>query len=109
MKVPNRENAQIPKDKLADYLLNPEHPDGKSKARFFIQMGFDKNALSDALLKHVRESEVFETKTTPYGIKYVVEGKLKNPSGQQFNLLSVWIILDGDKIPKLITAYPSKK
>ena len=109
MKVPNRENAQIPKDKVADYLLNPEHPDGKSKARFFFQMGFDEDSLAAALLKHVWEKEIFETKTTPYGIKYVVEGKLISPTGRQFNLLSVWIIIDGEKKPKLVTAYPSKK
>lgn len=109
MKVPNFENAQIPSGKVEDYLLNLDHPDGSSKARLLIKMGFDENSLLATLLNHIRENEVIETKATPYGIKYIVEGLLKSPLGRQFNLRSVWIIPNGEKNPKLITAHPSKK
>ena len=34
-KLPHPERAVVPIDKLLDYCLNPEHPDGKHKARVF--------------------------------------------------------------------------
>lgn len=48
MKVPNFEKAFVPESKLAEYLLNPDHPDGGPKARFFMQVGFDADTLSTA-------------------------------------------------------------
>ena len=35
MKLPNPENAIVDRQKLAGYCLNPNHPDGKHKARVF--------------------------------------------------------------------------
>lgn len=35
MKLPNRECAIVEIDKIAGYCLNPEHPEGKHKARVF--------------------------------------------------------------------------
>lgn len=35
MKLPNAENAVIDIAKLRDYSLNPNHPEGKHKARVF--------------------------------------------------------------------------
>ena len=34
-KLPHPERVIVPIDKLLDYCLNPEHPDGKHKARVF--------------------------------------------------------------------------
>jgi hypothetical protein len=38
--VPNRDRAVIAPEKLRDYLLNPEHRRGGSKARVLLAMGF---------------------------------------------------------------------
>ena len=35
MLIPNAENAVVDIRKLRDYCLNPEHDDGKHKARLF--------------------------------------------------------------------------
>jgi len=35
MKLPNGENAEISRQKLIGYCLNPEHSSGKQKARVF--------------------------------------------------------------------------
>ena len=35
MKLPNREYAIVEIDKIVDYCLNLEHPEGKHKARVF--------------------------------------------------------------------------
>jgi hypothetical protein len=37
MKLPNAENAVIDIAKLRDYCLNPNHPEGKHKARAFLE------------------------------------------------------------------------
>lgn len=34
-KLPNFEKAVIPIEKLEEYVLNPDHPDGQHKARVF--------------------------------------------------------------------------
>ena len=40
MKLPNAEQAIVERAKIADYLLDPAHPYGASKAHFFTQFGF---------------------------------------------------------------------
>lgn len=32
--------AHIPTDKLRDYLLSPEHPDGRAKAAYLARLGY---------------------------------------------------------------------
>jgi hypothetical protein len=60
----------VPKQKVTHYLLNPAHPAGGSKARFFLRFGFsvcEWHRLADALLLHARENEVTELEKTPHG------------------------------------------
>lgn len=40
MKLPHVESAVVPERKITHYLLNPAHPAGGSKARFFLRHGF---------------------------------------------------------------------
>ena len=40
MKLLNLEHLIVEREKIVDYLLNPSHPYGASKARFFIEFGF---------------------------------------------------------------------
>lgn len=40
MKLPNAELAVVPERKATQYLLNPAHPAGGSKAWFFLRFGF---------------------------------------------------------------------
>ena len=40
MKLPNADKAVVEREKIVDYLLNPGHRYGASKARFFAQFGF---------------------------------------------------------------------
>jgi hypothetical protein len=36
LKLPNAENAIVDIAKIRDYCLNPDHPEGKHKARVFL-------------------------------------------------------------------------
>lgn len=40
MPIPNFEQAVVEEQKLRDYLLNTEHPDGGSKARWLRSLGY---------------------------------------------------------------------
>jgi hypothetical protein len=40
MKLPNPDKLVVEREKIADYLLNPVHRFGASKARFFTHFGF---------------------------------------------------------------------
>ncbi len=40
MPIPNAERAEVSRDKIVDYLLNPQHPDGAGKAAFYLAAGF---------------------------------------------------------------------
>jgi len=50
MKLPNAERAVVERDKIVDYLLNPAHRYGASKARFFTQFGFRVEAWEELAL-----------------------------------------------------------
>ena len=57
----SRQHAVVDREKITDYLLNPGHRYGASKARFFVQFGFhldDWQELADALLEHGRAHAV---------------------------------------------------
>jgi hypothetical protein len=41
MPIPNANAAFVPGEKLTAYLLNEQHPVGKSKARWFVSLGYD--------------------------------------------------------------------
>ncbi|MFN0013351.1 MAG: DUF6883 domain-containing protein [Saprospiraceae bacterium] len=107
--MPNNEIAEMPRGKINLYLLNLDHVDGRSKANFFIQVGYDENSLANTLLAHVREYDFVESENNEYGTKYTVDGIVECPLGFSFNLRSIWIIRLENAVPTLITAYPSKR
>lgn len=60
MPIPNSRLAVVPEEKLIDYLLNPTHPVGGPKARWFLSRGFrasDPENLRVGLLAIVRDSD----------------------------------------------------
>ena len=109
VKLPYHENAYVPAAKLTEYLLSETHPVGKSKARFFREVGFDDtnpDALEQALLEIPRKEDVAETVTSVYGTKFIVEGMLNTPARGPLPLRTVWILEPGDDRPRFVTAYP---
>jgi len=112
MPIPNAEHALIPNGKLRDYLLNPAHPVGGSKARWFSSVGYDVESseqLSAELLQIVRKSDDYLEEKTDFGVKYLVKGKIELPAGGYANLVTVWIIEFGHPDPRLVTAFPDEK
>lgn len=76
MYLPNLEHAVVEDNKIKDYLLNVKHPDGGSKASFFIRAGFNPSQLSDFRLflsRHAEEHLVTRVEITAFGTKYIID------------------------------------
>ncbi|MBI1831407.1 MAG: hypothetical protein HY040_17505 [Planctomycetes bacterium] len=108
MKLPNGDKAFLDARKVADYCLNPDHEDGKHKARLFQELlGFgpdDAPLLLDALKHAASTQEAVPGKGAKYGQRYVVDFELHGPSGSA-TIRSAWIIRVGESNPRLETCY----
>jgi len=108
-KLPNVERAIIDADKLRNYLLSSAHPVGQFKAVFFQQMGYSPENW-EVLEQHLRErilsQDVTKVEESSYGQKFIIEGPLAGPAGETVQIVTVWVILKGESIPRFVTAYP---
>lgn len=112
MQLPGGEHAIIEPRKLRDYLLSTSHPVGRFKAAFFVGLGYDQQAwgvLSADLRALAVNGDASPMEESPFGRKFEVLGRLKGPSGREADILSVWIILEGEDFPRFVTAYPKAK
>lgn len=112
MKLPNLEAAVVSQEKIAGYLLNPQHADGAGKAQFFAAQGFRADrwqVLAEALRRVAAENEVASSVKSAHGEKYIVEGPLETPRGAAPLVRTVWIVDQGETVPRLITAYPCRQ
>lgn len=108
--LPNCEKARIDDTKLYQYLLNPTHPDGKSKARFYGLIGYTLDQgeqLRADLLRLACTGSVVDESANRAGHKYVVVGSVEAPNGKTYPLITVWAVEPPDNEPRLITAYPN--
>jgi hypothetical protein len=109
MRLPNAEKGLVERDKVVKYLMNPRHPEGAAKARFFFSLGFppeEWQVLTAALLRVAAKGIVAQVVEPVYGIKYIVDRPLRAPNNQTVPVRTVWIRKPGLERPRLITAYP---
>ncbi|KAA3663054.1 MAG: hypothetical protein DWQ10_01030 [Calditrichaeota bacterium] len=108
MKLPNGERAVIPAGKLTEYCLNPNHADGKHKARVFKSaLGLtSKNSkkLKNLLLHSAQFGLVTRKQRNPFGTLYRVECEIKGIKQQEI-LCTLWIIHKNDEIPLLTSCF----
>jgi len=104
----NRNAAVIPVEKLRNYLLSPTHPIGRYKATFFRTLGYDPSnwQVLEADLRSLLLLNAEQLDVTEYGRKYTVTGSITGPNGRLAEIVSVWIILAGEEVPRFVTAYP---
>jgi RHS repeat-associated protein len=94
-------------DKLARYLLNPEHPVGGSKAIWFEEaLGFTK-ANADDLAKQLTfdPTKAVQTAVTEYGTKYNQVIDVVGANGRTIPVKVAWI-RNNDGVVKLVTVVP---
>jgi hypothetical protein len=108
-KLPNADRAVIDDKKITGYLLCDTHHVGGPKSAFFKRFGFSSDRpeeLAGALLAHAAACEVQKMITSSRGTKYEISGPLQAPDGRLPLIESVWILLAGDSVPRLVTAVP---
>jgi hypothetical protein len=113
--LPNCQNAEIARDKLEGYALNPNHeaarPDGssgKNKARVFkAALGFDQSnweILKQRILDELPYHEaIFEAERKNWGKAYRVDMSILGVNGSTRNVRTAWIIKHGKDHPSLVT------
>jgi len=109
LKLPNAGQAIIEVAKVRDYLLSPEHPVGRSKARFFRALGFPSDRWLQFLgeLKRIAlEGEAELGERIDFGQKYIVGGTIVGTQGRTARISTVWILRNDEETPRLVTAYP---
>lgn len=108
MKLSNSERAIVEIDKIAGYCLNPEHPEGKHKARVFksaLDLDLkDTEELEVALLQAVANYDAIPGKSNPYGQKYSIDFPMTR-SDKQAMIQSIWIVRNNEGFPRLVTCY----
>ena len=97
-------------DKLARYLLNPNHPVGGSKAKWFKEaLGFTKSNADDLAKQIVFDpSKAFKTAVTEHGTKFNQLISIKGANGRSIDVTFAWI-KNNDGVTRLVTSIPTKK
>ena len=108
MKLPNSDNAIIPREKIEGYLLSPIHSVGRHKAVFFNSLGYAQ-AEWQVLERDIRKlttGDASPAGETEYGRKYEIRASLTGPNGNSAAIITAWIVKNDEEIPQFITAYP---
>lgn len=108
MRLPNPERTQIDPAKLAGYCLNPEHRDGRHKARVFASaLGLtaqDAPVLRKALLLATLTGDAVLKKETPHAPLYQVDFVMDH-HGRSAAIRSAWIVRADEGFPRLVSCY----
>jgi len=109
MLISNAEDAVVDIHKLRNYCLNPEHSDGKHKARLFssiLGMTADNaEELRQILLEVIQTHEAQLGRQDEFGQRYTLDFSIEWQN-RSATLRSGWIIEHGSEIPRLTTCYP---
>jgi hypothetical protein len=111
MRIPFSDQAIVDDAKVRDYLLSPEHPVGRFKAAFFRSVGFTRDhweLLRDQLLLHAQLAVAALGQPSQFGQKYEVRATVVGPGGARAEVVTVWIVLDDEEVPRLVTAFPAE-
>jgi hypothetical protein len=108
-RFPPDTEVDIPDEKLLSYILSEAHPVGKWKAGFFRRFGIDSknfDVLRSQLVDVLLNNDIVQEFENPYGIKYVVDGIVRVPSGAVLELRTVWARDKGSTTVRFVTTYP---
>jgi hypothetical protein len=109
MPIPNAEHAVVSSEKLRDYLLNPSHRRGGTKAKLLIAYGYRRENWQqleyDLRRQHLPQYAAAESEND-YGRQFEIVGPITTPNGRQVVFCSVWQIDHGTSVPRFITTFP---
>ena len=110
--LPNGIEPVIPDEKLLDYCLNPDHEHGQHKALLFSKLlGITEANLEDLreiLRAASRDQDIIRSKSTDHGTIYYIDSPVIRGE-RTFQLRSLWIVLNGEIIPRFVSCYLRRK
>lgn len=96
-------------NKVKNYLLNPEHPDGASKAKFFTEsLGIQRDDwkyLADQISGAMSKSVIFRVRNSQFGISHGAFIEILGRNNRTAIIQTGWMVKAGEP-PRLVTAYP---
>ncbi len=107
--LPSSDFAWVEEVKIKSYLLNLEHEQGGSKAKFFLSRGFTADEwknFHDALITQGKSNPVVKVTTDKFGSRYVVDCNCPTPDKRNPCIRTVWELKEDETRPRLITAHP---
>lgn len=108
MKLPNHHLAIIDLAKLRDYVLNPDHPRGKHKARVFMRvLGFgapDAEELMHQIRQGLEQKSCVMREDDDFGRRFHVDVPVVGRTGTGI-VRTGWILLTGETFPRLTTCF----
>jgi len=106
--IPNFQKAEIPRQKLVNYLLDPLHKEGRHKARVFKSaLAFDQSSWEELAQAIIAELPYFPATVGSegeWGKKYEVVLPITGKNDRNVEVLTVWIIRLETDFPKFVTA-----
>jgi hypothetical protein len=108
MKLPNAGSAVVDINKLRDYVLSPDHPRGRHKARVFAAtfglQASDAEWLRLQLLAAALRENAVQTNEDSFGRRYVLDFEM-SLGDRTATVRSAWIIRTGEEHARLTSCY----
>ncbi len=105
--LPNYQQAEIPRNKLVGYLLDPLHSEGRHKARVFKSaLGFEQSScdeLAEAIVAELPYYPAQLSTAAVWGQKYEVTLPITGKTGMIVDVSTVWITRPGTNFPSFVT------
>lgn len=106
--LPGFEHAVVDIAKLRDYCLNPNHPEGRHKAKVFrAALGIgQENAewLAAQILRRLPAVEWIASESILFGARYDVD-MLISSGTKEAVIRTGWIVRKSDGMPRLVTCF----
>jgi hypothetical protein len=103
-------SGTIERNKLDTYLLSPQHPHGRHKARLWSSVfGFDQSdseLLESAIRTQLNQAKPTERPGGQVRRWQLVIPRFRGPNGNEGLVLIAWALEPGKDSPHLTTAYP---
>lgn len=108
--LPNYEHAVLATEKLENYVLNSEHPQGKHKARVFLStLEIERrhaSVLGELILRSLSRAPAEEGKSSEYGAHWTTWHEIIGLNGQSAVVTVAWIFQkNAEEIPVFISCY----
>ena len=108
--LPNFSEARVPIEKLEDYVLNPEHPMGKNKAKVFREvLGIERwhaVAFAELIRTSLPKAHAAKQESDDFGERWTTFHEIVGLIGKSAIVTVAWMFITGsDEFPELISCY----